>query len=88
MNKKEFLIKLLTIETNRQYPTIIKTVQTNKITEYLKLYKEIKEQDIPIDIEDSYVESFNGKEAFINDIRLIFGDNISFTVLEIYVDVL
>ena len=85
--EKEFLIKLFVNEDESEFPTIIKTIETEKITEYLKLYKEAKENDIPIKINNSYVNKLNGKEAFVTDIKISFGDNISFTSLEIYVDI-
>lgn len=84
--KKEFLIKLFVNEDESQFPTIIKTIETKKITEYLKLYEEAKENEIPIKIKNSYGK-LNGKEAFVTDIKISFGDNISFTSLEIYVDI-
>ena len=87
MENKEFLIKLLANEENEDFPTLIKSVQTNKITEYLKLFKEAEKNEIPISIKNSYYKKFEGNEAFVTDIKISFGDENSFTILEIYVDV-
>jgi protein involved in sex pheromone biosynthesis len=85
----EFLIRMLTWEDNKKYPTMIKGFFSNSITEFLKLYTEAKKNEIVIDIPEEYEgrSKFDGKEAYVKELRIGFGGNEAITCLDVYVDV-
>ena len=88
MNDK-FLIRLMTVEKGKIYPTMIKAFYHKHITELLKLYLTAKEYKIPIfiPIEVEGASKFDGKEVYVQDIHLHFGGEEAITCLDIYVEV-
>ena len=89
MNEK-FLIRMMTWEENREYPTMIKAFYSEKISELLKLYLTAKNNGIPIDIpeEEEGTSKFDGHEAYVDEIRITFGGREAITCLNIYVEVI
>jgi hypothetical protein len=87
--RDKFLIRMMTWEDNKNYPTMIKGFFSNSITEFLKLYNEAKENEIIIDIPEENEEhsKFDGKEAYVKELRIGFGGNEAITCLDVYVDV-
>lgn len=85
--KEKFLIRMMTWKDKNNYPTMLKALYSNKITEFLKLYVEAKDYGIPIEID-------NESEGYVTDIKISFGghetdnkdDNL--TTLDIYVEVI
>lgn len=89
MNEK-FLIRMMTWEENKKYPTMIKAFYSEKISELLKLYLTAKDNEIPIDIptEEKSPSKFDGHEAYVDEIRITFGGHETITCLNIYVEVM
>ena len=87
---EKFLIRMLTWEEEKDFPTLIKSFYSDRIKEFLDLYFFAKAHEILIDIpeEDKYHSKFDGHQAFINDIGINFGGYESIPSLDIYVDVI
>lgn len=86
---KGFLIRMMTWEENKDYPTMIKAFYSKDITELLKLYLIAKEQEIPINIprEEEGHSKFDGKIAYVENVDINFGGYEAITCLNIYVRV-
>ena len=88
--KEKFLIRMMTWEEGKKYPTMIKAFHSEKITELLNLYLAAKSNDIPISIpvEENGKSKFDGHEAYVDEIRIAFGGQEAITCLNIYVEVI
>ena len=83
--RDKFLIRMIDIENDR----IIRCFQSFNITELLNLYLVAKENEVEVDIPISdNKDTYNGKFAFVKDVRITFGDNETYTCLNVYVDVM
>lgn len=88
--ENNFLIRMITYEDNNEYPTMIKTFYSKRITELLKLYIIAKEKKILINIpeENEGHSKFDGYEAYVTDVQISFGGEEAMTCLDIYVEVI
>lgn len=86
----KFLIRMMTWEDDKNYPTMIKAFYSKNITELLTLFLTAKEEEITIEIpnEDKGHSKFDGHEAYVEDVRIIFGGKESSTCLDVYVEVI
>lgn len=90
MNSDKFLIRMMTWEKDKNYPTMVKGFYSKNITELLNLYYTAKEKEIeiqiPIEYED-YSSKFDGETAYVESIEIIFGGHTSMTCLDVYVKI-
>lgn len=88
--KEKFLIRMMTWEKGKDYPTMIKAFYSEKITELLNLYLTAKSNDILIDIpvEEDGKSKFDGHEAYVDEVRITFGGHEAITCLNVYVEVI
>lgn len=87
--KEKFLIRMMTWEKEKDYPTMIKAFHSEKITELLNLYLVAKSNNIPISIpvEEDGESKFDGHKAYVDEIGITFGGHEAITCLNIYVEV-
>ena len=88
--KEKFLIRMMTWEKGKEYPTMIKAFHSEKITELLNLYLTAKSNDIliSIPIEEDGESEFDGHEAYVDEVKITFGGHEAITCLDIYVEVI
>lgn len=84
MNDEKYLIRLITWENDNEYPTVIRTNNVCHINELLTFYITAKTYNIPITIDRSKNDKFTDKIGYIDDIKIMFGTEYAFTVLDIY----
>ncbi len=86
MNDK-FLIRLMDNENGM----MIQAFYSTHITELLNFYLTAKENDIEIDIPYNYEvehDKYGGKFAYVKDVRITFGNHVTYTCLNVYVEVM
>lgn len=84
MKHKNFLIRLMTYKENEENPTMLCAFFASNINELLKLYVTAKEKEIPI---ENPSLSKNNTIGYVEDIRLTFGDDKTFTTLNVYIEI-